>query len=72
LKNAFGTGESIGLVWQQLQPKSPRLNLQLQLPYIFNSPFGIDFSFELFKKDSAYLNIRSQFCLLYALISKMN
>jgi outer membrane protein assembly factor BamA len=67
LKNAFGSGESIGLVWQQIQPKSPRLNLQYQHPYFLNSPFGIDFSFELYKKDSTFLNINAQAGLQYVL-----
>lgn len=59
LQNAFATGETIGLVWQQIQPKSPRLNLQFQRPYIFNSAFGFDFNFDLFKKDSSFLNIQA-------------
>jgi outer membrane protein assembly factor BamA len=67
LKNAFGGGESVGLVWQQIQPKSPRLNLQYQQPYFFNSPFGVDFSFELYKKDSSFLNINTQVGLQYFL-----
>jgi outer membrane protein assembly factor BamA len=67
LKNAFGSGESIGLVWQQIQPRSPRLNLVYQQPYLFNSPFGIDFSFDLFKKDSTFLNLNAELGLRYAL-----
>jgi outer membrane protein assembly factor BamA len=67
LQNAFGTGESVGLVWQQIQPKSPRLHLQYTQPYLFNSPFGIDFLFELYKKDSSFLNVNGQFGLLYML-----
>jgi len=65
LKNAFGTGESIGLVWQQIQPRSPRLNLQYMQPYFLRSPFGVDLSFELFKKDSTFLNINAQAGLQY-------
>lgn len=67
LQNVFGSGERLGLVWQQIQPKSPRLNLQFQQPYIFNSPFGIDLLFELYKKDSTFLNINAQAGLQYAL-----
>nr|MBA2761310.1 BamA/TamA family outer membrane protein [Segetibacter sp.] len=67
LQNAFGTGESVGLVWQQIQPKSPRFHFQYTQPYLFNSPFGIDFLFELYKKDSSFLNINAQFGLLYML-----
>lgn len=67
LQNAFGSGESVSLVWQQIQPKSPRLHLQYTQPYLFNSPFGTDFLFELYKKDSSFLNINGQFGLLYML-----
>ena len=65
LQNAFSTGERIGIIWQQIQPKSPRLNLQYMQPYIFKSSFGIDFLFELFKKDSSFLNLNGQLGLLY-------
>src|SRR4051812_25197094 len=66
LKNAFSTGETIGVDWQQLQSKSPRLNLLFKRPYLFHSPLGINFNFELYKKDSSYLNINSLFGLDYA------
>jgi outer membrane protein assembly factor BamA len=57
LKNAFGAGETLGLNWQQLQIQSPRLNVVFQQPYMFRSRFGFDFNFDLFKKDSSFLNI---------------
>jgi outer membrane protein assembly factor BamA len=57
LKNALGGGETIGLNWQQIQVKSPRLNIFYQHPYLFNSPFGVNFNFDLLKKDSSYINI---------------
>lgn len=60
LKNALGIGETIGLNWQQLQVKSPRLNLIYQHPFIFNSPLGLDLLFNMFRKDSSYLNINFQ------------
>jgi outer membrane protein assembly factor BamA len=67
LQNALGGGESFGLVWQQIQPKSPKLHLQFTQPYMFNSSFGLDFLFELYKKDSSFLNINGQLGLLYML-----
>jgi outer membrane protein assembly factor BamA len=57
LQNSFGSGESIGLDWEQIQQSSPRLNLAFKEPYIFNSPFGVNATFDLFKKDSSYINI---------------
>ncbi len=66
LKNAFSTGETIGVDWQQLQAKSPRLNLLFQRPYLFHSPLGFDFNFELYKRDSFFVNINAYFGLQYA------
>jgi outer membrane protein assembly factor BamA len=67
LKNAMNNGETILFNWQQLQAKSPRLNLGFQQPYIFNSNFGIDFLFDLFKKDSTFLQINALLGLQYLL-----
>ena len=67
LKNALGAGETIGVNWQQIQYKSPRINLQYQHPYIFKSAFGFDGGFELFKKDTQWVNINSRIGILYEL-----
>ncbi|HXB42653.1 MAG TPA: POTRA domain-containing protein, partial [Puia sp.] len=57
LKNSLGNGESLSLNWQQVQPKSPKLDLSFTQPYLFKSPFGIQTSFSLYKRDSSYINI---------------
>lgn len=67
LKNALGVGETILVNWQQLQVKSPRLNLAYEQPYIFKSSFGAAFAFDLFKKDSTYLQINASLGLQYIL-----
>ena len=67
LKNALGNGESIGLNWQQIQVKSPRLNLSFQQPFLFGSLFGINAAFDLFKKDSSFININLLLGLQYTL-----
>jgi outer membrane protein assembly factor BamA len=69
LKNSLGGGETIGLNWQQIQVKSPRLNLAFTQPYLFNTPFGVDFSFDLFKKDSSFVNIGIMAGLQYSVSS---
>ncbi|WP_253271481.1 BamA/TamA family outer membrane protein [Flavihumibacter sp. ZG627] len=70
LRNALGNGETIGLNWQQLQVKSPRLNLLFEQPYLFGSAFGISTRFDLFKKDSSFLNLNMQLGLQYAVTSR--
>jgi outer membrane protein assembly factor BamA len=67
LQNAFGGGEALGLNWQQLQVKSPRLNIFYRHPYLFNSPLGVDFSFDMLRKDSSYLNINLNLGARYVL-----
>ena len=67
LKNSLGQGENILVNWQQLQPQSPKLNLGYNHPYIFNSSFGIDFSFDLLKRDSSYLQLNGIFGIGYIL-----
>ncbi|HUR66232.1 MAG TPA: POTRA domain-containing protein [Chitinophagaceae bacterium] len=67
LKNSLGSGETIGLNWQQLQVRSPRLNLLFNYPYLFHSPFGFDFAFDILRKDSSFVNINLQVGAQYTL-----
>jgi outer membrane protein assembly factor BamA len=67
LKNTLNNGETILFTWQQLQKNSPRLNLGYQHPFIFNSNIGFDFLFDLFKKDSTFLQLNTQLGLQYTL-----
>lgn len=67
LKNALGAGETIGLNWQQLQVQSPRLNIVYRHPYLFNGPAGLDFAFNMFRKDSTFLNVNFQLGARYIL-----
>ena len=60
LKNFFKKGERILFKWQQLQVKSPRLNLGFSQPYFLKSAFGVDLQFEMFKKDSSFLQLNTQ------------
>ena len=69
LKNALGAGETIGLSYQKLQVRSQRLNLMYQHPYLFNSPIGLDFAFDMYRRDSIYLNVNLQFGASYAISS---
>ncbi len=60
LRNSLGSGETIGLNWQQLQIKSPRLNLLFDQPFVFKSAVGLNFAFDMFRKDSSFVNINMQ------------
>lgn len=65
LRNALGAGETIGLNWQKLQPESQRLDLVYEHPYVLNSAFGLGFNFQMFRKDSSFLNIDMKLAAQY-------
>jgi len=69
LKNAFGAGETIGFSYQRLQVRSQRLNLFYQHPFLFKSPVGLDFLFDMYQGDSVYLNVNLQLGANYFLSS---
>lgn len=57
LQNALRRGELIDLNWKSIQPGSPQVKLLVSLPYLFNTPFGVDGQFQLFKRDSSFLEL---------------
>jgi outer membrane protein assembly factor BamA len=70
LLNAFAKGESISLNWQQIQPQSPRIDIGFAMPYIFNSKAQLNFNFNLYKRDSAYININTNIGIEYEINNK--
>ncbi len=72
LRNPLGNGETLGITWQQLQSKSPRLNLLFQRPYIFHSTVALNLNFELYKRDSFFLNIIAKAGMAYNISSRQS
>ena len=72
LRNSLGSGETLGLNWQQIQPRSPRLDLLYIQPYLFKSPFGLNFNFDLFKKDSSFITVSMIAGARYALSARQS
>lgn len=64
--NILGNGENMLLKWQQLQYKSPRLNLGFFQPYVFHSSFGLDLLFDFFKKDSNFIQLNTKAGIRFA------
>ncbi len=69
LKNMLRGGESIMLKWQQLQRNSPRLNLGFNIPYMLRSAFGLEALFDMYKKDSSFLQLNAQLGVQYSFSS---
>ena len=65
LLNSFGRGERLMAQWQQFQIGRSELKLGFSIPYLFNTPIGTDFKFELYRRDSSYVDIISDLGLSY-------
>lgn len=57
LKNPLGYGERVFLNWTAPGNESQSLDIELNIPYILQTPFGADIQFNLYKQDSSYINI---------------
>ena len=68
LQNGLGRGELIDLNWQRLQTQTQNLKARIVYPFIFRSPFGVDYNFSLYKKDTTYLDVNQNIGLQYLLI----
>lgn len=68
LQNGLGRGELIDLNWRKLQTQTQDLKLRLTYPFIFKSPFGIDYNMKLYKRDTTFLDINQNIGVQYILI----
>ena len=58
LQNQFGLGERIYAAFEQLRPQTQELELEFNYPYVLGTPFGADMHFELYRRDTNYLDLR--------------
>lgn len=57
LLNAFNRGELIDFNWRKLEAQSQDLQFHFNFPFLFNTPFGVDYKLHLYKKDTSYLTL---------------
>lgn len=55
LQNVLNKGEQFNLNWRSLQPQTQDLKINGNYPFLFNSPFGFDTRFDLYRRDSTFL-----------------
>lgn len=67
LQNGLGRGELIDLNWSRLQTQTQNLAVRLVYPFILRSPFGLDYNFTLYKKDTTYLDVSQNIGVQYLL-----
>lgn len=65
LVSPFGMGEEFRVKWEKLQPKTQTLDVHLNYPYLLGLPIGINARFQLYKKDTSFLNIGGDYGIQY-------
>lgn len=65
LLNILHRGEAIQLQWKSPGNGNQDLKIGFKYPHIFNSPFWLETSLELYKQDSTFLNINQHIGLKY-------
>lgn len=65
LLNTLNNGELFLINWRKLLPLTQNLNLEASVPYIFRMPIGIGGNFDLYKKDTSYIDVVSKLQLKY-------
>lgn len=59
LINSVKHNESFQFAWKSIQPRTQSLQSSLIVPYLFKSPFGVIGDFQLYKRDSSFLDVKS-------------
>lgn len=61
LINALKKAELIELNWRSIQPQTQALVVKFNYPFLFKTPFGLDIKFNIYKRDSTFLELKSCF-----------
>ena len=67
LVNILKKAESFDLQWRNLQANTQSLKTNVSFPTLFRSAFGLDGQFQLYKKDSTFLELKSSLGIQYLL-----
>ncbi len=60
LTNSLKSGETFKINWQRPTTGNQSLNIFYSQPYLFKSRFGIDYTFDLYRQDSSFMNISNK------------
>lgn len=66
LLNIFKKAELIDVNWRSIEPQTQALQAKMNYPFLFKSPFGIDLKFNLYKRDSTFLDLKSFIGIQYS------
>ena len=67
LTNLLKRGEQIKIKWQGLKPQTQSFFANTNIPFLFNTPFGLGGDVLFYKRDTSFLEIKSNFNVQYFL-----
>lgn len=67
LLNAIKRGELLDIKWQSIRDQTQSLKSHLNYPFLFNTSFGLDGTFDLYKRDTSFLELNSTIGVQYFL-----
>lgn len=67
LLNSFKKGEEITFNWRSIQKQTQDLNTGFVYPFIFNTSFGLDYNFKLYKRDTTFIDVFNKIGVRYIL-----
>ncbi len=67
LQNMLKRGELLDVQWQSIRAETQSLDAHLNYPFLFNTPFGIDGTFNLYKRDTSFIELNSSIGIEYYL-----
>lgn len=67
LLDVLHRGELLDVKWQSIQAQTQSLDAHINYPFLFNTPFGIDGTFDLYKRDTSFLELKSTIGVQYFL-----
>jgi hypothetical protein len=67
LLNSFKKGEEIVFNWRSIQENTQDLNTGFSYPFVLNTPFGLDYNFKLYKRDTTFIDVFNKIGVRYIL-----
>ena len=67
LISAFGRGEQFEVNWKQPVANTQDLRARINYPFLFSTPFGVEGSLAIYKRDTSYIDVNLSGAVQYLL-----
>jgi outer membrane translocation and assembly module TamA len=65
LLNTLKRGELVDIRWQSIRDQTQSLKARMNYPFLFKTAFGLDGNFDLYKRDTSFVELRSTIGVQY-------